>query len=208
MGAATGQPEVTVRPARGEDVERVAALLYESSAGKYDEFAGDRGAALRVLVRAFRRAGNTASREVVSVAEIGGVVAGALAAFPVPEGDRRARRFLATALLGLAPWGWPGALRVFRLGAAMAPPAPARALYVDALASAPDYRRHGVARALLLDAERRAIDAGLPVVALDTGLANGGARALYEKAGYVAGERREPGGGVPGVVAYVKRLTA
>jgi ribosomal protein S18 acetylase RimI-like enzyme len=208
VGPATGQPEVTIRPARGEDAQHVAALLYESSAGKYDEFAGDATAANRLLVRAFARPGNSASREVVSVAEVGGVVAGALAAFPVAEGDRRARRFLATALLGLGPWAWPRALRVYRLGTEMTPPPPAAALYVDALATSSAFRRRGVARALLRDAERRATETRLTAVALDTGIANDGARALYARAGYLAGERREPGDGVPGVVAYVKRVSA
>ena len=57
-------------------------------------------------------------------------------------------------------------------------------LYVDALATDAAHRRRGVARALLAEADRMAADAGLDGVALDTGIENRAARALYERTGF------------------------
>lgn len=206
-GRGGGGTDVAVRSAGREDAAAVAALLYESAAAKYDQFAGDRERALRLLTRAFRRRATTASAAAVSVAEVDGRVAAALAAFPAREGDRRAARFLRTALLSLPPWRWLEALRVFRLGTDVTPPPPSGSLYVDALATGAGFRRRGAARALLGEAERRARAAGLTAVALDTGLGNAPARALYEAAGFQVAAEREPHGARPGVVAYVKRLT-
>ena len=210
--SATGEdssasPGVTVRAALAGDAERVAALLYESAAEKYDQFAGDRRHALALLERAFRGKGNTASRETVRVAVINGAVAGAIATFPSDEGDRRARRLLSIALRSLAPGRWSEARRIFRIGENATPPPPPAALYVDALATDPALRRRGAARALLADAEQRAREAGLAAVALDTGQGNLAGRALYESSGFVAVSERAPAGELPGVVAYVKRLS-
>ena len=205
-GEASPTRGVTVRAARRDDAERVALLLYESSAAKYDQFVGSRQRAIALLERAFRRAGNTASCETVSVAEVDGRVVGVLAAFSSVEGDRRARRLLRIALLGLGPWRWIEALRIFRIGAEATPPPPTDALYVDALATDAALRRRGAARALLDDAERRARDAGLAALALDTGEANAPARALYQAAGFTVVAERQAYGAMPGVVAYVKRL--
>ncbi len=75
-------------------------------------------------------------------------------------------------------------MRHLRATGAVAPEPPERMLYVDALATDPAHRRSGVASALLADADRMAAAAGLDGVALDTGLENLGARALYERAGF------------------------
>jgi hypothetical protein len=48
------------------------ALLFASGAEVYPRFAGSRPAGLAVLATAFQRAGNTASAEVVWVAEVDG----------------------------------------------------------------------------------------------------------------------------------------
>jgi ribosomal protein S18 acetylase RimI-like enzyme len=95
----------------------------------------------------------------------------------------------------------------------MSPRPPADAWYVDALAVAPAWRRRGVAGALLDEAERRAVDLGLGAVALDTGLDNAPARALYEHEGFMVEEvRRAPSAataravGGRGFVAYHRRV--
>jgi GNAT superfamily N-acetyltransferase len=49
---------------------------------------------------------------------------------------------------------------------------------------APQVRRRGVARALLAAMEAKAAELGYPMARLDTGPAQGGARALYVDAGY------------------------
>jgi ribosomal protein S18 acetylase RimI-like enzyme len=184
----------------------VAPLLYESAVAMYDRLAGDRGAALRVLRRAFAGKGTNASAEVVSVAELDERLAGAMASFPVEETGDRSRAFLRLTLRTVPPWRWPSALRVYYAGARASPSPPRSALYVDALATHHGLRRQGAARALLDEAERRARELGIPAVALDTALDNRAARALYLAAGFEEVAYRPAGRGLPGFVALVKEL--
>jgi len=197
---------ISIRPPRDDEADVVAHLLYETAGGMYDLFAGGRERAAKVLRAAYARDGNSASREVISLAEVDTHVAGAMAAFPVAEGDARARAFLRLTLSRTPPWRWPRTLRVFRLGGQLTPPAPADALYVDALATHPDVRRRGVATALLEAAERRARALGLRAVALDTAERNLAAQALYERFGMERSGRSDAVGDIPGAVAYVKRV--
>jgi ribosomal protein S18 acetylase RimI-like enzyme len=197
---------ISVRPARDHEAEVVARLLYETAGGMYDLFAGGRERAAKILRAAYARAGTSASREVVSLAELDGRVAGAMSAFPVAEGDDRARAFLRLTLTRTPPWLWPRTLRVFRLGGRLTPPAPADALYVDALATESNFRRRGVATALLEAAEQRARAAGLGAVALDTAERNVVAQALYESFGMERSGSSEGIGEIPGAIAYVKRV--
>ena len=184
----------------------MAALLYESAGGLYDRFVGGRDRALRVLRRAFAAAGTNASSDIVSVGELDGRVAGALAAFPAEETRARAKAFLRVTLRATPPWRWPGGMRIYYAGARAAPSPPMGALYVDALAVYQEHRRRGVARALLEEAERRARDLRLGSVALDTSLDNKPARSLYVSAGFEEVAYRPGGGGMPGFVALAKEL--
>jgi ribosomal protein S18 acetylase RimI-like enzyme len=195
-----------IRPAASEDAEPVARLLYETATGMYDIYAGGRRRALRILRAAYARPGNSASREVVWVAELGGAVAGALAAFPVAEGDARASRFLRVTLARTPPWKWPATLRIFHTGADLTPVPPPESLYVDALATEVGCRRRGVASALLDEACRLAAAAGLRAVALDTAATNTAAQALYERCGFAVTERRPPRGPIPGIVGYARAM--
>ena len=170
-----------IRPARPDDEQDAVALLLASGGEVYPRFAGSSEAARSILTAAYRRPGNTASAEVVTVAELEGRVVGALAAFPVAEGARRARRYMLLSLSRLPPWRWPRALRLF---GSRRPAPPPRALYVDSLATAPDFRRRGVARALLERVTEEARERGCTHVALETELENSAARALYRSAGF------------------------
>ena len=88
-----------------------------------------------------------------------------------------------------------------------ATPAPAaESLYIDALGTAPAFRRRGVARALLAAAEDRARRLGLEPVSLETEVDNDAARALYERCGFEPGEVGRQLRGLPRYVAYVKYL--
>jgi len=203
--------DVTVRPARPEDA--AAGLLYESAAPYYDAYAGDGARARRILHAVWRRRGHTASYEVCHVAQIDDHVVGVLAAFPAGAADRLARRFLRLTALRVPSWRWPALARHLSAAAKVTPHPPAGALYVDALAVAPDARRRGVATALLDEAVRQARDRGASGVALDTGLRNDSARALYEAYGFERrDERRAPDErtaraiGGPGFVGYYKPL--
>ncbi len=195
-----------MRPAREADGAAVAPLLYETARGLYDRYAGGGERALRLLRRGFDAPGNNTSREVVTVAELQGTVVGVLAAFPVEENGPRAGAFMRLTLRTIPPWRWPGALWVYWAGARATPAPPISALYIDALATDPGYRRRGVARGLLEEAERQARAAALRSVALDTSLDNKAARALYVGAGYQEVAYRAPGRTLPGFVALVKEL--
>src|SRR5688500_14234136 len=127
--------EPAVRRARAEDADAVAAALYESSPGAYDIYAGGRERALRLLAAAFAKRDNSASRDAVTVAEVGGRIAAAMAAFPAAEAPRRAYRFLAFTLLRQPPWRWARTISVFRSGARQTPEPPPDSLYVDGLAT-------------------------------------------------------------------------
>ena len=173
----------------------------------YDRFAGGRERAETVILRAFDHTGNSASAEVVRVAELEGRVAGAMAAYPVAESTARARAFLRVGLRRIRPWRWPGALRLYLQGGRAAPAPPDATLYIDALAVDDGSRRRGTARALLAQAEREAHEQGLRAVSLDTALHNKPARALYLGAGYEEVAYRPPSRGLPGFVALVKPLS-
>jgi ribosomal protein S18 acetylase RimI-like enzyme len=188
-------------------------LLYASAQPYYDAYAGGEERARALLAAVYGRSGHAASFEVCVVAEVEGRLAGVMAAFPVGEADRRARRFVSLTAPRVPPWQWPALLRHLRAAGLVAPHPPPRTLYVDALAVAPEQRRRGVARTLLATAEERTAAAGLDGVALDTGLHNAPARALYEAAGYGEREVRQAPSeavaraiGGPGFVAYFKAV--
>ncbi|MBA3421969.1 MAG: GNAT family N-acetyltransferase, partial [Thermoleophilaceae bacterium] len=71
-----------------------------------------------------------------------------------------------------------------RLSNSLRPAPPPRALYVDSLATASDFRRRGVARALLESAAAHARERSCTHVALETEIENSAARALYRSAGF------------------------
>jgi ribosomal protein S18 acetylase RimI-like enzyme len=203
--------DVAVRPATPADP--ADALLYVSAKPYYDAYAGGEERARAMLSAVYRRSGHAASYDVCAVAEVGGELAGVLAAFPVSEGDQRARRFVRLTVPRLPPWRWPALLRHLRAAGLVSPHPPHRTLYVDALAVDPAFRRRGVARALLAHAERRAAGDGLAGVSLDTGVHNAPARALYATAGYREREVRHAPSAVvaraiggPGFVSYLKTL--
>jgi ribosomal protein S18 acetylase RimI-like enzyme len=197
---------ISVRPARPEDEDAVVALLYESATGMYDLYAGSAVRAHRVLHAAFRAAGNSASCEVVTVAEADGKPVAAMAAFPAAAIERRARSFLTKTLLHSPPWTWPASIRVFRLGGRVSPAPPIDSFYVDALATVPSFRRRGAALALLNKAQELALAAGEHSLALETALDNHVAQSLYEAFGFRMFDERAPSRGLPGFVGYVKDL--
>ena len=202
--------DVAVRPARRDDAAH--ALLYASAAPYYAAYAGGPERARRLLRTLYPRTGHTASWQVCHVAEAGdGSIAGVLAVFPADDSDALARRFVRLTLAHSAPWRVPALVRHLRATAAVAPQPPAGMLYVDALATDPAYRRRGVARTLLGEADRLAAAAGLAGVALDTGIENRAARRLYERAGFslrglrpAPDERTARAVGGSGFVGYVK----
>lgn len=197
---------VIVRPFAPGDEASTVQLLYESSGGMYDRFTGNRGLAERTIARALETEQTTASADVVWVADLDGELAGAMAAMPYREWTPRAHRFLRTTLRSIPPWRWPSALWLYRSSGRMAPEPPRTALYVDSLATDERYRRRGVARALLDEAEAMARRSGLRALALDTWQDNHPARSLYLEAGFEEVAFTPAMGALPGGVALVKDL--
>ena len=205
------QMPLAVRPATPADP--ADELLYLSAKPYYDAYAGSESRARSMLASVYARPGHAASFEVCEVAELDGELAGVIAWFPVSEGDHRARRFVSLTAPRVPPWRWPALLRHLRAAGTVSPHPPAKTLYVDALAVDPAFRRRGVARALLERAEAAAAAHALDGVALDTGLHNEPARALYAASGYAEREIRRAASpavadaiGGPGFVSYLKRV--
>jgi len=205
--------ELRVRAARRED-ETAPALLYASAAPYYDAYAGSERRARRVLDALWARPGHTASYEVCRVAVAAdGELLGVLAGFPLAESGLLANGFVRESLRRLAPWRWPGVWRHLRAAGRLSPRPPSGAYYVDALAVAEGARRRGVARTLLADAGRTAQARRASGVALDTGVGNAAARALYEASGFEKVEVRttlDPATaraiGGPGFVSYFRAI--
>lgn len=200
-----------VRPARADDP--AAPLLYESARAYYDAYAGAERRAQRLLRALYPRRGHAASFEFCHVAMVDGDVVGALAGFPAVDGERLARRFVSLSLGRLGPWRWPRLVAHLRASASVSPRPAIGAWYIDALAVDAAARRQGVGTVLLREAERLARESGAAGLALDTGLANRGAQALYERYGFERQvERRAPTEraaraiGGPGFVGYFKPL--
>jgi ribosomal protein S18 acetylase RimI-like enzyme len=205
--------DLLVRPATAGD--RADGLLYESARPYYDAFAGGEARARAMLAAVWAQPCHAASFEVCAVAEADGDVVGVMAGYPAADADLLSQRFLGLAVRRIPPWRWPGVARHLHAGARMSPHPPPDTYYVDALAVAEPWRRRGVARALLDEATARADAAELDGIALDTGLENAPARALYEREGFVErGVRSAPSAaaaravGGPGFVAYYRPRTA
>jgi GNAT superfamily N-acetyltransferase len=198
--------ESSVRPYRPGDAAAATALLYESSGGMYDRYAGSRKLAERAIGRALEREGTAASADVVWVAEMDAGVVGAMAAMPYDEWTVRARSFLQVTLRSIPPWRWPAALWLYRASGRTAPAPPQACFYIDSLATAAGKRRRGIARALLAEAERQALERGLRSVALDTWVDNKPARALYLSSGFEEVAYTPALNGLPGGVSLRKEL--
>lgn len=197
-----------VRSCKPGDAPAVTPILYESSGGLYDRYAGSRALAERALSRALASEGTSASADVVYVAELDGRVAGAMAAMPYLDWTPRAQAFLRVTVRSIPPWRWPRAIAVYRASGRVAPEPPGSCFYVDSLATGSAFRRRGVARALLEEAERRAEELGLGYVALDTWTDNRAARSLYAGAGFVEVAHTPGQGLLPGGVSLLKELSA
>ena len=202
---------ISVRPARPGDP--VAALLHDSAAAYYDAFAGSTARATSLLAFAYPHGGHSASYEVCVVAERDDEPAAVMAAFAAEDAGRYARRFVSLALRRLPPGAWPSAIRHLRAASRVAPTPPAGSWYVDGLAVSESHRRHGLAQRLLEAAAEDARRAGARTLALDTGLENEAAQALYAKAGFtVRGRTHAPDAdtaaalGGTGFVSYVRDL--
>jgi ribosomal protein S18 acetylase RimI-like enzyme len=204
--------DLLVRPARPEDA--CVPLLFESAKPYYTAYAGSERGALRLLHRVWAHRGHAASFEFCQVATTSaGDLVGVVAGFPVRDGDRLSRRFIRLTLPRVPPWRLPKTFAHLYAAGGVAPQLPLDAYYVDALAVDHRHRRQGIAQRLLKIAEEEATRHGCARLALDTGLHNRPARALYNAYGFREREiRHAPSDriakalGGPGFVGYLKDL--
>ncbi len=204
--------DLLVRPAGPEDP--CAPLLFASAEPYYTAYAGGAKRALKLLERAYRERDHAASYEYCRVALAEGEVVGLAAGFPVSQVDR--------AVAALRPADVPApaavALADARSGTCARPASsrsPRRSTPTSSTRSrsTPAWRRKGVAQHLLDDAQQAATEHGFRKLALDTGLHNRPARALYEAYGFDEREiRRAPSEkiaralGGPGFIGYLKAV--
>jgi ribosomal protein S18 acetylase RimI-like enzyme len=201
--------DLVVRPALPQDP--CVPLLFESAKPYYTAYAGSEQRALRLLQRVYARRGHAASYEFCRVALVGDRIAGVVSGFPVKHADRLSQQFVTMTLRRMPPWRLPGTFQHLHAAGNVSPHPPLDAYYVDALAVDAAFRRRGVAKHLLKVAEEEALTAGCTRIALDTGLTNHGARALYDSYGFREREiRRAPDDrtaralGGPGFIGYLK----
>jgi ribosomal protein S18 acetylase RimI-like enzyme len=164
----------------------------------YDRITGSRERALPI-VEAQLRAGLV---DVTWVAEVDGSIAGAMVAYPYRDDAVWSRALLRIALRRSPPWRWPAIARVFWRGHRRAPAHPGDSLYVDGLGVSPEFRRRGVAQALLEHATSTAANNGMPSVALDTAETNAPAVALYRRCGFEVADVVPARPPVPAILAF------
>ena len=112
----------------------------------------------------------------------GGVIVGVLVGLPRSAGPAARAPLPRGSTRRMPPWRLPGLLRHLRAARGLAP-SPAARSGTSTRRGRRATRGAGVARALLADAARLARERGAVGVALDTGLENIPARALYRRAG-------------------------
>ncbi|WP_299024053.1 GNAT family N-acetyltransferase [uncultured Thermanaerothrix sp.] len=182
-----------IRPAQPEDAPLAVPLL-ASTLGDLGQDIFGLGSPERlrhVLGIFFISPGHRMSYQVGYIAEVGGIPAGLLMAFP-------GRRLLRLSL-GLVPCifqaysfneRWQlirrGTHLLARPGFSLTLEARPDEFYVAHLATHPDVRRQGLGSALLMFAERLANAAGLSKIALLVAADNLAAIRLYEKSGFIA----------------------
>ena len=146
------------------------------------------------------------------------VASGASVSFMHPLARERARRFWETSLAGAARGERVllGAREEGRLVGTVTlsldtPDNQQHRADISKLMTAVRYRHRGIARALMLEAERIAVDRGRILLTLDTA-AEEGAAGFYERLGYcragmIPDYAYKPHGGLSATILYYKRIT-
>ncbi len=190
IGTLTGtseDPPLTFRAAAAADVAAAVPLLYSSGPAAFD-YVFDTGGARRAqdfLRFAFLKGGGEFGWRVHRVAEFGGRVAAAGAAF---DGRAVLRFTIANALQILQFFGpiraWGVMVRGLRVEAIIRPPR-AQEYYVCHVGVREDLRGHGIGTRFMRDLLQGVDARQHRCAALDVAVTNPRARSLYEKLGFV-----------------------
>jgi GNAT superfamily N-acetyltransferase len=186
-----------VRQALPQD--RAAYLVFDAAPQVYAGAAGSARRGREILGYLWPQRGHSASFEHAIVAEVDGILAGVLIAFPA---RRRYRLHLALLRRGLtytSPLRWPLLAVGLTFLIAATPRPPRDAYYIATIAVAPFARRRDVASTLGRHAEMAAARHRMPLVAAHTGARHLPARRALERYGLRPVKRRSWG-----FVLYVK----
>jgi ribosomal protein S18 acetylase RimI-like enzyme len=158
--------DLSIRPARPEDADRAAILLYSAYTHRQVSYPLHEDGENRFVERLehfFREAGNRFSCQFIQVAEQGGEVVGLVLSF----GGREEERLNAAI-------GWP-----------LEREAEEDEWYADALAVFADWGRRGIGTRLLQAAEQQGRQHGYAKIALNVARENEQALSLYRRLQYV-----------------------
>jgi len=158
--------DLTLRPARPDDADRAAVLLYSAYRHRqvnYPLHEEGENRSLERLQHFFRQEGNRVSYQFIQVAEQRSEVVGLVLSF----GGREEARLNAAI-------GWP-----------LEREAQEDEWYVDALAVFTDWGRQAIGTRLLQAAEQQARHHGYPKIALNVAQENEQALSLYQRLQYV-----------------------
>lgn len=185
----TPGPTIRVRPAREADLEAVGKILAEGFHSKFAAAFGERvDRAARIITR-------TLALEApyglpgLFVAEVEGAVAGTIALRRHNDPNLGEWESLGILLAELGLWGGIRAMVHFSL---LDQSVGRDEVYVSDVAVSPPWRRRGVGRALLAQAEQTARAWGKRALALDVSARNTAALQLYRQLGYGEHHRRHP----------------
>jgi GNAT superfamily N-acetyltransferase len=181
-GSQIPAPEVTVRPARADDVA-AAELVFEAAALEYARLAGSPERARRIVARLWPRRDHSASFEHALVAERDGRVVGVLVGFPARDRYRLHRRLLLAALPHLSPRRWPLLVAGTAHLVLASPHPPSDSFYVQTIAVAWHARWHGVGSTLGHYSEVAAAERGFRQIVAHTGTRHAVARRALENYG-------------------------
>jgi ribosomal protein S18 acetylase RimI-like enzyme len=146
------------------------------------------------------------------------VASGASVSFMHPLAPERARRFWETSLAGAARGERVllGAREEGRIVGTVTlsldtPDNQQHRADISKLMTAVRYRHRGIARALMLEVERIAVDRGRTLLTLDTAAEEDGAGGFYERLGYcragiIPDYAAKPYGGLIATILYYKRI--
>jgi ribosomal protein S18 acetylase RimI-like enzyme len=178
--------DLNIRPARPEDAEALAPLVYSSGPAAFDYVFSHRtrANAIDFLVRSLRTTGGEFGYDVHWAVELGGEVVGAGAGFtgehPLAFMISALKRIMGT----YGPVGGAGVIvRGLRVEGLVQPPKGA-AYCVSHLGIRPDLRGKGLGEKLVRHLLDRAKEERRSLAILDVSVENPRAQALYERFGF------------------------
>jgi ribosomal protein S18 acetylase RimI-like enzyme len=188
-------PSFDIRPARMDDIHSILQLHREAFADKFGAAFGrggtDRG--LEAMAEAWRRQGPMALRSMFVATDVGRVIGTTSLCTAESGGDLTGQAELAFQKV-LGSWG---ALRSIYALSLLTHTIERSEGYVTDVSVLGEYRRQGVARALLARAEQEARIRSKHFLGLFVSSSNSAARALYEQCGFQIWQvRRSPMAGI------------